>query len=328
MSHDVYPEENPADLPGEGAPEPRQVAASGPPLRDLSELPLDTQLLHVAHQAALSVEPYLKSVARSAPTIDTKASIHDPVTVHDKATEESLRRFLSNAVPGSRFLGEEMGEGGLAPNATSPFIGDVTDLGARVRWIIDPIDGTANFASGLVYFCTSIAAELDGKVVAGAITVPVVGESFLADATRAWHVGPGGVETKMRADGPSSEDTALLATYYPGLWALNNRPQMALDHDRALMTNYATVRRPGAGALDLAHVAAGWIGVSMGVGFKPWDVAAGIHMVRVAGGKVLNLPMGTDLPDGLRPGVVSSGANLDARTAKRVLTEVQEARWT
>lgn len=305
-------------------PEP---ASSGTPVADLSGLPLDNQLLQIAHRAALGVAPYLKSVARSAPTIDTKASIHDPVTVHDKATEESLRRFLSNAVPGSRFLGEEMGEGGLEPDSDSPFKGEATSLGKRVRWIIDPIDGTANFASGLIYFCTSIAAELDGEVVAGAITVPVVGESFLADRTRAWHVSPDGTETEMRADGPSSEDTALLATYYPGLWALNNRPQMALEHDRALMTNYATVRRPGAGALDLAHVAAGWIGVSMGVGFKPWDVAAGIHMVRVAGGQVLNLPMGTDLPDGLRPGVVSSGANLDACTAKRVLSEVEEARW-
>lgn len=293
---------------------------------DVSELPLDAQLLQVAHEAALAVVPYLRRVARSSPKIDTKVDIHDPVTVHDKAAEVTLTQFLSNAVPGSRFLGEEMGEVGMEPEANSPFVGEVTDLGSSVRWIIDPIDGTANFASGLVYFCTSIAAELNGKVVAGAITVPMIGESFLADAGSAWHVGADGVRTPMRADGPPSEDTALLATYYPGLWALNNTPQLALEHDRALMESFATVRRPGAGALDLANVAAGWVGASMGVGFKPWDVAAGIHMVRVAGGEVLNLPMGTDLPDGLRPGVVASGRNLDASTARRVLWEVQECR--
>lgn len=291
---------------------------------DLSTRPLDNQLLHIAHEAARHVAPYLKSVARSAPDIETKRDIHDPVTEHDRRAEVMVRQFLSNAVPGCVFLGEEMGDLEPTPNAPNPFAGEATKLGDRVRFVIDPIDGTANFAAGLAYFCTSIAVELDGQVVAGVITVPMSGESFLADSNAAWHMDDQGHETPMLADGPSSEAEALIATYYPTLGALRKNPEEATRQMVELLSNYGTLRRPGAAALDLAHVAAGWVGVSMGTGFAPWDVAAGIHLVRVAGGTVTNLNMGTDLPDGLRPGVAASGANLDAKTATKVLYEVQE----
>lgn len=298
----------------------------------LSASRIDQQLADIALQATLAVAPYLKSVARSTPDFDTKRNMHDPVTVHDKHVERLLHDFLTKAVPGCRFLGEESGETGAkqqdegaSGGGQQPLPENAAQLGARVRWVVDPIDGTANFAAGLIYFCTSVAAELDGKVVAGAITVPVVGESFVADAQEAWHIDPAGSRAPMTADGPGSEATALLATYYPGLWALENQPQKAVEHERDLLSAFGSVRRPGAGALDLAHVAAGWLGASMGVGFGPWDVAAGIHMVRVAGGSVLNLPMGTDLPDGLRPGVVAQGRNLEAWTARRVLEEVNAA---
>ena len=91
------------------------------------------------------------------------------------------------------------------------------------------------------------------------------------------------------------------------------------------MKHYSVVRRPGAAAVDLAMVAAGWIGVAMGFTFKPWDVAAGIHLVKVAGGHVLNLPLATGLPEGLRPAIVASVGTLDAHTARAVLEEVAAA---
>lgn len=285
---------------------------------------LDQQLLSIAFEAGLSVAPYLRSVARSAPQTELKRDIHDPVTVHDKHVEAELRQFLSRAVPGSRFLGEEMGSDPEPDwsRETAEDTAAAADLGARVRWILDPIDGTANFAAGLLYFGTSIGVELDQKMVAAVVTVPAVGEAFIADSTSAWHVDASGTRTPLRADGPDSETTAVIATYYPGLTALTENPEQALEHDLELRNAYGTVRSPGAGALDLAHVSAGWLGVSMGVSYGPWDVAAGLHLVRVAGGGVLNLPMGTDLPDGLRPGVVAWGRNLEAKTARSILEEI------
>ncbi len=303
-----------------------------------------TALAEVAAAAAAMAAPYLRGVARSAPEVGLKRDFHDPVTVHDKRVETEIRKVLESCVPGSRVLGEEMGEGPAPTAETAPLrAGEggagfgaialtqevtqaVMGLGQRVRWIVDPIDGTANFASGLTYFGTSIGVELDGEIVAGVVSVPFNRELFVADSSSAWREDEvTGERTPLRSQGPKTEKEALLATYYPSVYALNNSPADALAREKALMNAYGTVRRPGAGALDLAMVAAGWIGVSMGVTFKPWDVAAGIHLVRMAGGEVLNLAMGTDEPDGLRPGVVASVGTLHASTARAVLKQVEKA---
>ncbi len=298
-----------------------------------------TALAEVAAAATQVVAPYLRSVTRSAPEIGLKQDIHDPVTIHDQRTEGIIREFLAAVAPDSVVLGEEMGEeidpevlAGRAPydvpadvEVSAEVAQTVADLGSRVRWIVDPIDGTANFAAGLTYFGTSIGVELDGEVVAGAISVPFTGEVFVADDKHAWHEDlVEGSRTMLRSEGPRAESEALIATYFPSVSDMRVNPVRSSEREAALMANYATLRRPGAAALDLAMVAAGWIGVSMGVSFKPWDVAAGIHMVKVAGGHVLNLPMGTDEPDGQRPGVVASVGTLDAVTAKRVLRDLDK----
>ncbi|WP_164996701.1 inositol monophosphatase family protein [Actinomyces minihominis] len=301
---------------------------------------IPTALAEVATAATLAVAPYLRRVARSSPEVDLKVDIHDPVTVHDQRVEGAIRELLEEITPGSRVLGEEMGEQidfslmqnlPEAPLASAVAISEqvrevVADLGDRVRWIVDPIDGTANFASGLTYFATSIGVELDGKMVAGAVSAPFTYEVFVGDDTEVWHLNEHtGERVPLRSVGPSTEAAALIASYYPGVFSLDLNPDMVRAHEVELMSTYGTLRRPGAGALDLAMVAAGWIGVSMAISFKPWDVAAGIHLVRVAGGHVLNLPVDTDLPDGLRPAVVASVGNLDAVTAKRILREVEAA---
>ena len=292
--------------------------------------------------AAISVAPYLRSVARTATTIETKRDLHDPVTVHDRRVEAALHTVLASLVPGSRVLGEETGEHflptaedvkfppGFGERFTVPTAPEVlgasrrsASLGRRVRWIVDPIDGTANFASGSPYFNTSVAAELDGHVVAGAISVPMSREVFVADAQRVWYESPD-ANHDLHAASPETEAESVLLSYYPGVGALRSFPEQAHAHEFRLMSAYQATRRPGAGALDLAMIAAGWAGAMIGIGFKPWDVAAGIHMVKVAGGHVLNLPLRTDLPDGLRPGVAAWGRDLDAPTVTSVLREIQE----
>lgn len=298
-------------------------------------------LATLAGAAATAVAPYLRSVARTVTSFETKVDVHDPVTLHDRRVEGALHALLARMVPGSRVLGEETGEHVL-PLEPPKLTGEFTEhflvptspevqgalrrcapLRNRVRWIIDPIDGTANFAAGMSYFNTSVAAEVDGTVVAGAVSVPMSHELFVGDRDRCWVEGPTGTR-ELHADGPSREDHALLITYHPGLAVLRRDPRLGLDHETRLAEAYQALRRPGAAALDLAMVAAGWCGAMIGTSFKPWDVAAGIHLVRVAGGRVLNLPLGSGQPDGLRPGVVASARQLDACTATALLRELEE----
>lgn len=286
------------------------------------------ELAEFAAQGALSVAGYLRAATRTIPPYDTKRDLHDPVTAHDRAAESSLHRFFSAAIPGSRVLGEELGEqvlpAGIDLGRAEPLGQGVRYLGERVRWIIDPIDGTANFASGSTYFGTSVAAELDGNVVAGAVSIPFSEELFVADLNDAWHVDRHGQKTPLRSSGPTRESQAVLLSYYPGILVWNQTPERAARHQRELLSSYMAVRRPGAGALDLAMVAAGWAGGALGTSFGPWDVAAGIHLVKVAGGNVINLPMRSALPEGLRPAVLATVGTLSAPTAEKILYEANQ----
>lgn len=286
---------------------------------------LASELAEWASQAVTSVAGYLRAAARTVPAYTTKSSHHDPVTVHDRAVESALHQFFEAAVPGSRVLGEEMGERTLPALVGQPLGESARYLGDRVRWIIDPIDGTANFASGSTYFGTSVAAELDGKVVAAAISIPYTEEVFVANSLEAWHVDRHQQVTQLHSTGPLAESQAVLFAYYPSIHAWNAAPQEALRQHRALTDAYMVLRRPGAAALDLAMVAAEWAGAILGTTFGPWDVAAGIHLVKVAGGHVINVPMGSQLPDGLRPGVLATVRSLDAPVARRVIREADEA---
>ncbi len=312
---------------------------------DLTTVDVTTALAATATAAAGSVASYLRSVARSAPEFDLKENIHDPVTVHDRHTEDQIRKYLASALPGSIVLGEERGEEKLEPSELGvsvvephvwseqthlpeKWLDAMWALGSRVRWIVDPIDGTANFAAGLTHFGTLIAVQLDGEVVAAVVTIPFNFEYFVADNNAAWHIyeGEGNhVAQPMRSQGPTEESSALIFSYYPNNAALNADVTLAGEHAKEIMNSYSAVRRPGAGGVDLALVAAGWCGGMLATGFAQWDVAAGLHLIRMAGGKVLNLPMGTDLPEGLRPGLAVSVGSLDAVTIRRILTEVDQA---
>lgn len=295
-----------------------------------SERELASALAHVAEASVFAVAPYLRKVARSKPDFDLKKDFHDIVTAHDRHAEDLFRAFFAAVVPDSLVLGEEAGE----QEATIPVASEEIDsavagldqqvqdlvggLGERVRFIVDPIDGTANFAAGLTHFGSSIAVELDDQVVAAAVSFPCTWEAIVGDSETVWHVSEDGKREPVSSAGPSEEHEALLVSYYPRLSYLEENPQDSWKNQLKLQEAYSVVRRPGAGALDLANVAAGWVGVAFGTKFAPWDVAAGIHLIRVAGGHVMNLNMGTDLPYGLRPSVVASVGTLDAKTAKKV----------
>jgi myo-inositol-1(or 4)-monophosphatase len=259
------------------------------------------QLLDVAVRAARSVEQKLRAAFRSAMAIDYKRDLHDIVTVHDKETEAALADFIFREVPDSTMLGEEGGNRGSG----------------RVRWYVDPIDGTSNFARGFAFWCVSIAAVIDEEPVAGVILDPVTGNLFAASLDGATCNGQ-----PIRARAIADERQATLITGYPTIrdFSRDGR-EVALGHYAELVETFSTLRRPGSAALSIAHVAAGWADAAAGFSVNPWDVTAAVLILEQAGGRYRPLTLGK-VPAGtarhLCPGYVALGAGGDYPTLTRV----------
>ncbi|WP_022868403.1 inositol monophosphatase family protein [Schaalia vaccimaxillae] len=192
----------------------------------------------IAQQAALSVSPYLRDAVRKGTSFETKTDFHDSVTVHDRIVEQALRGILGNAVLGSLLLGEEAGLSQLRASDSLPdpvaIPSDqewsqtaeiVADLGEHVRWIVDPIDGTSNFAAGMPWINTSIGAEYDGHIVAGVVYAPLMRELFCADDQDAWYETPDG-SGPLTADGLDCKGRAVLNNYYPSRKDLKVNPKL------------------------------------------------------------------------------------------------------
>jgi myo-inositol-1(or 4)-monophosphatase len=226
------------------------------------------ELAEVAALAARSVGGMLREAFRSRPVVRTKRDFHDPVTEHDRAAEEKIREVLEAQCPGSEVIGEE---GGVRP-------------GSGVRWYVDPIDGTANFAAGVPFFCVSVAAAVGDEVVAGVVYDPLSGQEFTADLDGAY-CG----DTPLRSRGAARDREAMLLCSYPSPRDLELDGEESLARLGRLIDAFAAVRRPGSAALKLAHVAAGWSDAALGLRASPWDVAAGCLLVRQAGGLYIPL---------------------------------------
>jgi myo-inositol-1(or 4)-monophosphatase len=248
------------------------------------DIGFSAHLAAVAAAAATSVGEMLRDAFRTRPEVELKRNVHDPVTVHDRAAEERIRAVLGLREPGSRVVGEEGGAAGEG----------------RVHWYVDPIDGTANFAHGLPYFCTSIAAVVDDKVVAGAIYDPLREDLFTATLAGAWCNGQ-----PLTSVGATTETEAMLL-FGPGLHLA--------DRAAELVHAYRAVRITGSAALNLAHVAAGWSDVYIGAGVEAWDIAAGALMVTAAGGQYRGLRPPHDAASGpawAGPGCLAAVGSLD-----------------
>lgn len=228
-------------------------------------LPSDDALLELALDAAESVAPRATESFVSGVSALTKTSRHDLVSEVDRAVEDELVRILSDG-PAASFLGEEHGLRG--------------EPGERLSWVIDPIDGTSNFVHGDPSWAVSIAACLDGVPVAGVVHAPARGLLFAATRSTA-RLNDVALEPLGRGEAAR----CALATDHPGGEAVLAEGDPALRDLGALITSYATVRRPVCASLSLAAVAAGVNDVVLGVDVKPWDVAAGSLMVRSSGGE-------------------------------------------
>lgn len=195
----------------------------------------------------------------------------DFVTQADMRAEQTLREELEKARPGYGFLMEESGASGSEKWAW--------------RWVVDPLDGTTNFLHGIPHWAISIALEkrlADGssEINAAAIFCPVNGEMFWAEKG----IGAYMNDKRLRVSGRRELNTALFATGIPfAATSASNRLAFARTLG-ALMPSTAGVRRFGSAALDLAWVAAGRYDGYWEMGIKPWDIAAGMLIVREAGG--------------------------------------------
>jgi myo-inositol-1(or 4)-monophosphatase len=231
--------------------------------------PADLRSL-AADVAAEAAAGLLDILPRTDLLVETKTSSTDMVTETDRAVERAIVSSLLAARPGDGILGEE----GAARAGTS-----------GVRWVIDPIDGTTNFLYGLPGFNVSVAAEVDGVVVAGAVADPLHGDVFSA------HLGGGATrnDRPVRCTEGADVAAALVATGFS--YEPDRRRRQAEVLTRVLPV-VRDIRRVGAAAVDLCWVGCGRVDACYEKGLQRWDWAAGAIVATEAGATVGDLDGG------------------------------------
>lgn len=198
-------------------------------------------------------------------TINSKEGRHNLVTEYDLRCEALLREQLAAILPGSGFLGEE---------------GGATNADAAAQWIVDPLDGTVNFAHGIPIFCVSVALQVDGTIVIGVIHHPLLNETFWAvRGEGAWLNGK-----RLQTSSTTSVHDSILVTGFP--YNVQDNPERCIDQFSTVVRLGIPIRRLGSAALDLAYLAAGRFDGFWEVRLHPWDMAAGVLLVEEAGGMV------------------------------------------
>ena len=193
---------------------------------------------------------------------------HDFVTEVDRRSEEMIIEQIKKAFPDHRFLGEEGGTSG--------------DRSSDVEWIIDPLDGTTNFVRGIPHVAISIACKIKGRLEHAVVVEPFKREEFTASRGDGARLNG----RRIRVSGRTQEAGALYATGIP----FSNPSFAEMENYLACMHEFADnssgIRRLGVASLDLAYLAAGRFDVFWEMHLKPWDIAAGVLIVREAGGMV------------------------------------------
>ncbi len=200
-------------------------------------------------------------------TIDYKGRIN-LVTEADRMSEALILERIQQHFPGHSILAEESPERDQSP---------------EYRWIIDPLDGTTNYAHGYPVFCVSIALEQDQRIVVGVVYNPMLDELFLAEEGRgAWLNG-----RRIQVSDSDDLSRSLLATGFP--YDIRESELNNLNHFNSLVMEAQAIRRAGSAALDMAYVAAGRFDGFWELKLMPWDTAAASLLVREAGGSITDL---------------------------------------
>jgi len=210
----------------------------------------------------------------------------DFVTAADVRAEQTIFEELTTARPGYSFLGEERG------------LIEGTDKSHK--WIVDPIDGTLNFMHGIPHFATSIALEREGQLIAGLVYNPVRDEMYWAEKGRGcWQN-----DRRLRVSARRKLDESVIATGIPFMGKPGHAQFFKELH--ALTQRVAGIRRFGAASLDLAFVASGRFDGFWERGLGAWDLAAGVVLVREAGGFATEIDGG----DFMETGTIAAGNEL------------------
>lgn len=214
----------------------------------------------------------LGQFAQSGLDSRAKSSATDPVTVIDTTVEEHLRSVVAEERPGDRVLGEEGGEDASAPNA------------GVVRWIVDPVDGTVNLLYGIPFTAVSVAAEVDGVVLAGAVHNIVTRETWSAGLDRGSRLRE--VDGSVTALSTTACDELSMALVGTGF---SYDAEVRAEQGRVvaqLLPRIRDIRRCGSAALDLCMLATGRLDAYYERCLKPWDHAAGALIAAEAGAVV------------------------------------------
>ncbi|MGD9683402.1 MAG: inositol monophosphatase family protein [Candidatus Obscuribacterales bacterium] len=252
----------------------------------------------VAFRAALEAGRIQREKLGLAHKVDYKSAFN-LVTEVDRACEELIKSILEAEFEDDAILAEESG---------------ASRVKSYRRWLIDPLDGTTNFAHSYPFFCVSIGFEMNGEVVLGVVYNPVSDELF-------WAERGGGAflnDDRLQVSGTKKIGESLLSTGFPPD-TRNNHSDNMLEF-KTLTGQSHGVRRDGSAALDLCFVAAGRTDGFWEAGLAPWDIAAGSLIVTEAGGKVSDLA-GADLDLG-RGDIIASNGHLHNQI-KTALAEIQ-----
>ncbi len=199
-------------------------------------------------------------------SIESKSVESDLVTIVDAECEQVIRQTILDAFPSHQILGEEGGSVG-----SSEYV-----------WIVDPLDGTVNYAHGFPFYCVSIALEHDGERVVGVVYDPVRKELFHACRNGGAFLNDQKIKVSSQA---SLTGRAMLATGFP---YDTSTALLALEVFKRFLSLGLPIRRPGAAALDLCYVACGRIDGFFEYKLNAWDCAAGILIIEEAGGQISN----------------------------------------
>ena len=227
-------------------------------------------MLNMAIKAARAAGAIINRAALDIESVRvSQKQVNDYVTEVDKAAEQAIIETLLTAYPGHGILGEETG----------------SEFGAKDSeyvWIIDPLDGTTNFIHGFPVYCVSIALAVQGRIEQAVVYDPTRNDLFTSTRGRGAFMN----ERRIRVSKRTQLKDSLITTGFPYRPGDNYQTYMAMMGD--VMQRTSGVRRPGAAALDLAYVAAGFSDGFFESGLNIWDVAAGSLLITEAGGLVGN----------------------------------------
>jgi myo-inositol-1(or 4)-monophosphatase len=220
--------------------------------------------LRVAGEAARAAGHVFNRIFGRVNKIVKKGDI-DLVTEADLEAEQSILKIIHRNFPKDSVLSEETG-----------LHGEISDR----TWLVDPLDGTTNFAHGFPFFAVSIALEMEKEIVLGIVYNPYMGEYFQAAKGMGAYLN----SKPMKASKAQTLKESLLATGFP--YDIHEKPEIVMDLFKKMLVRAQGIRRPGSAAIDMCYVAAGRFDGFWESDLKPWDTAAGTVIVKEAGGKL------------------------------------------